>query len=147
AIVFCKSVACKDGDIFFSVPFSKITPGTYKWLRVSLAYQNYDIKVKTSAAGIIDGTIASFVGFNTYVQKYKMQGAVMTPTLSGVNRKQGYWGFYTKILGTEYKSEGEAAGTTVVNPNPNSPIPAGSCLVTGEFFNNSAGQKQPFVIT
>jgi hypothetical protein len=147
AIVFCKSVVCKDGDILFSIPFSKVPAGSYKWLRISLAYQNYDIKVKTNAAGVIDGTIASFVGFNTYVQKYKMKDAVMTPTLSGANRKQGYWGFYTKVLGAEYKSEGEAPGTTVVNPNPGSPIPAGSCLVTGEFFDVTGNKKEPFVIS
>lgn len=147
AIVFCESVVCKDGDVFFSIPLSQVPAGTYKWLRVSLAYQNYDIKVKTTSAGVIDGTLASFVGFNTYVTKYKMHGAVMTPTLSGSNRKQGYWGFYTKVFNTEFRSEGEAPGTTVVNPNPNSPIPAGSCLVTGEFFKNSSAAKEPLEIT
>lgn len=150
AIVFCKSVVAKDGDVFFSVPIASVTPGTYKWLRVSLAYQNYDIKVKTTSAGVIDGTIASFVGFNTYLTKYKMHGAVMTPTLNGAgNKLQGYWGFYANVFSTEVKTEGQAPQTTVVNPNSaNSPIPAGSCLVTGEFVttaNQTVGA--PFVIT
>lgn len=149
AIVFCKSIVAKDGDVFFSVPIASVTPGTYKWLRVSLAYQNYDIKVKTTSAGVIDGTIASFVGFNTYVSKYKMHNAVMTPTLNGAgNKLQGYWGFYTSIFNVDYKSEGQAPQTTVVNPNPSSPIPAGSCLVTGEFVttaNQTVGA--PFTIT
>ncbi|MDO8999279.1 MAG: hypothetical protein Q7W45_05905 [Bacteroidota bacterium] len=139
AIVFCKSVVAKDGDVFFSVPIASVTPGTYKWLRVSLAYQNYDIKIKTTSAGVINGTIASFVGFNTYLTKYKMHNAVMTPTLNGAgNKLQGYWGFYANVLSTEVKSEGQAPQTTVVNPNnANSPIPAGSCLVTGEFVTNA----------
>jgi hypothetical protein len=147
AIVFCKSVVCKEGDVFFSVPLSQVAAGTYKWLRISLAYQNYDIKVKTQSTGMINGTLASFVGFNTYVTKYKMKGSVMTPTLTGANKAQGYWGFYTKIFNTEFKSEGQAAQTTVVNPNPNSPIPAGSCLVTGEFYKTSAAGNAPLVIT
>jgi hypothetical protein len=147
AIVFCKSVVCKDGDVFFSVPLSQVAAGTYKWLRISLAYQNYDIKVKTSSTGMIDGTLASFVGFNTYVTKYKMKGSVMTSSLSGANKLQGYWGFYTKIFNTEYTTEGQAAQTTVVNPNPNSPIPPGSCLVTGEFYKTSAAGNAPLVIT
>jgi hypothetical protein len=149
AIVFCKSVVCKNGDVFFSIPFSKIAAGSYKWLRVSLAYQNYDIRVKTNSTGVIDGTLASFVGFNTYVTKYKMKGVVMTPTISGGpgNKAQGYWGFFTNIFNVNFKTEGQAAQTTVVNPNPASAIPPGSCLVTGEFFKTGAGVVQPLVIT
>lgn len=149
AIVHCKSTVVKDGEIFFSTPITAAMAGTYKWLRVSLAYQNYNIKVKTTSAGIIDGTIASFVGYNTYVSKYKMKNAVMTPTTGGVgNHLQGYWGFYTKVFGVDYWSDGQAEQTTVVNPNPNSPIPAGSCLVTGEFVSSSAPTVgAPLIIT
>jgi hypothetical protein len=148
AIVFCKSTLCKNGDVFFSIPLSKVNPGTYKWLRTSLAYQNYDVKVKTNSTGVIDGAIASFVGFNTYVTKYKMKSTVMTPTLNpNQNKLQGYWGFYTSIFNTDFKIDGQAPTTTVVNPNPNSPIPVGSCLVTGEFFKTNVGSTQPLVIT
>ncbi|MBL7921299.1 MAG: hypothetical protein JNJ40_13355 [Bacteroidia bacterium] len=149
AIVFCESVVAKDGDVFFSVPIASVTPGTYKWLRVSLAYQNYDVKIKTTSAGIINGTIASFVGFNTYVSKYKMHNAVMTPTAGGTgNKLQGYWGFYTNYMNTDIKTEGQAPQTTVVNPNPNSPIPPGSCLVTGTFVTNAAPNvSAPLTIT
>lgn len=149
AIVFCESVVAKDGDVFFSVPIASITPGTYKWLRVSLAYQNYDVKIKTTSAGVINGTIASFVGFNTYVSKYKMHNAVMTPTANGAgNKLQGYWGFYTNYMSTDVKAEGQAPQTTVVNPNPSSPIPQGSCLVTGTFVTTSAPNvSAPLTIT
>ncbi len=148
AIVFCKSVVAKEGDVFFSVPISSVTPGSYKWLRVSLAYQNYDIKVRVNTNNLT-GTVASFVGFNTYVTKYKMHNTVMTPTVNGAgNKLQGYWGFYTNYLSTDVKIEGQSAKTTVVNPNnANSPIPAGSCLVTGQFYNTSAAANQPLVIT
>ncbi|MDP1803339.1 MAG: hypothetical protein Q8L81_18395 [Bacteroidota bacterium] len=149
AIVFCKSIVAKDGDVFFSVPIASVTPGTYKWLRVSLAYQNYDVKIKTNSTGTINGTIASFVGFNTYVSKYKMHGAVMTPTLNGVgNKLQGYFGFYTNYANTDVKLEGQAPKTTVVNPNPSSAIPPGSCLVTGTFVTTAAPNvSAPLVIT
>ncbi|MBA3663740.1 MAG: hypothetical protein H0W61_05975 [Bacteroidetes bacterium] len=150
AITFCKSVVSKEGDVCFAIPISSITPGSYKWLRVSLAYQNYDIKVRANNQNIT-GTIGSFVGFNTYVTQYKMKGAVMTPTAGGGagNHAQGYWGFLTTVSGFTYKSDGQAAQTTVVNPNfANSPIPAGSCLVTGAFeqFANP-GTGAPLVIT
>jgi len=150
AIIFCQSTVVKNGEVFFSTPITSSLAGTYKWLRVSLAYQNYDIKVKTTSAGIIDGTIGSFVGYNTYVTQYKMKDAIMTPSANGGagNHLQGYWGFYTKVFNVDYKSDGQAPQTTVVNPNPNSPIPPGSCLVTGEFVNVSnliAGA--PLVIT
>ena len=149
AIVFCEQKVVKDGAVFFSTPITSAMAGTYKWLRVSLAYQNYDIKVKTTSAGVIDGTIASFVGYNTYVTKYKMKDAVMTPTTGGQgNHLQGYWGFYTKVFNVEYKSDGQSPQTTVVNPNPSSPIPPGSCLVTGEFVSGAAPSTgAPLVIT
>ena len=150
AIVFCKSIVTKEGDVFFSVPLSQVTAGSYKWLRISLAYQNYDIKIRTTSAGTINGTIASFVGFNTYVTKYKMKTAVMTPTAGGGpgNHLQGYWGLYTKVFSTDFFADGQSAKTTVVNPiNASSPIPAGSCLVTGQFYKTSMGVNQPLVIT
>lgn len=148
AITFCESVVCKENDVCFSIPISSVTPGSYKWLRVSLAYQNYDIKVRANGQNI-NGTIGSFVGYNTYVTKYKMKNAVMTPTAGNGpgNHLQGYWGFYTNVSGIEYKSDGQSEKTTVVNPNPNSPIPAGSCLVTGEFYKTSTSSLSPLVIT
>lgn len=149
AITFCKSIMCKEGDICFATPIASVTPGTYKWLRVSLAYQNYDIKVRANGQNLI-GTVASFVGFNTYVTQYDMKGTVMTPTAGGGpgNHLQGYWGFYTSVFGTPVKVDGQAPQTTVVNPNPSSPIPAGSCLVTGQFekFSNP-GTNAPLTIT
>ncbi len=148
AIVFCKEVLCKNGDSFFSIPLKDVRVGTYKWLRTSVAYQNYDVKIKTTSGGLMDGTVASFVGFNTYVDKFKMKNTVMTPTLnSGSNKMQGYWGFYTNIFGVDIRTEGQSVKTTVVNPNPNSPIPLGSSVFTGEFYRTSASGVQPLTIT
>jgi len=153
AITFCQSVVVKEGVVFFSIPISSVTPGSYKWLRVSLAYQNYDIPFKTSSvSGTQWGTVASFLGFDTYISQYKIKNLLATPSASvggAGNHKQGYWGFETNILGFTYFNDGQppAGATTVVNPNPSSPIPAGSCLVTGEFYNNGLSMAQPLVIT
>lgn len=148
AITFCKSLVVKNGDVFYSTPLNKVAAGSYKWLRISVGYQNFDIKVRTNSTGTIDGTVASFIGYSTYVSKYKMHSTVMTPTLNGVgNKSQGYWGVYTSIFNTDFKLEGQAPQTTVVNPNPNSPIPTGSDIITGEFYKTSASGNQPLTIT
>ncbi len=129
AIEFSKCTTVGQGQAFYSCPISSVTPGSYQWLRVSLAYQNYTIKWTASKYLIYDaqGTIASFVGFNTYITSYKIKDS--TVVVNG-NRAQGYWGFedpYNVITG-------QAPTTTVPNPiSSTSPIPAGSCVVTGQF--------------
>lgn len=153
AITFCQSVVVKENVAFYSIPLSELTPGTYKWLRLSLAYQNYDIKYKNTSlptpGNIGTGTIASFLGFNTYVSQYTIKTQTMTPSAGVKNYKQGYWGFETNVLGYIYKADGEAPAnsTTVVNPNPLSPIPAGSCVVTAEFADNTGATNQVLTIT
>ncbi len=153
AIVFCQSVVVRENVAFFAIPIASITPGSYKWLRVSLAYQNYDIPyLNTVSTGSITqwGTVASFLGFNTYITQYKIKNIMATPSASvggPGNHAQGYWGFETMISSFTYTADGQpaAGATTVVNPNPSSPIPAGSCLVTGEF--NTGSVNTPLVIT
>jgi len=155
AISYCASVQSHEGATFYSVPLSSITPGSYKWLRVSLAYQNYDITYKSQylpGSGLGTGTVASFIGFRTYVTGYQINGKTFTPSTAAGgpgNHDQGYWGFLTTIAGQDYFYDGQApAGATTV-PNPlfaTSPIPAGSCLVTGQFVDNSMANS-PLVIT
>ena len=114
-----------------------------------MAYQNYDITYKSSSIpgnGLGTGTIASFVGYNTYINSY----SIKTQTVSvNANKLQGYWGFETTVFGTTYTVTGQApsGATTVVNPLfSTSPIPAGSCLATGQFVN-SGGSNQMLTIT
>lgn len=149
AINFSQSVFAGDEQQFFSVPLKSVAAGQYQYLRVSLAYQNFDIKFHLDstinhppAAPItvsqdFPGTVASFVGFNSYITTHTVKTS--TITVNG-NRKQGYWAFETSgsISGFPftYVADGQApdGATTVVNPiNATSPIPAGSCLVTGAF--------------
>ena len=126
AIDFSKSVQAKEGETFLSVPLDEVTPGTYQYLRVSLAYQNYGIKFNVLGQNLT-GTVASFIGFNTYISNYKIKDSTVTVN---ANKLQGYWG-----LETAYGVfSGDAPATTVPNPIAStSPIPAGSCVVTGVF--------------
>lgn len=143
AIDFSQSVFAKDGEIFYEKSLKYVTPGDYEFLRVSLAYQNYDVKMTIDT--VISGfpihqdypcTVASFVGFNTYVTNYKVKNQTLNVN---ANKKQGYWGFESLVSVPPYYSQtfllsGQAPGTTVVNPIfATSPIPSGSCLVTGPF--------------
>ncbi len=126
AIDFSKSVLAKEGETFLSVPLDEVAPGTYQYLRVSLAYQNYGIKFNALGQNLT-GTVASFIGFNTYISNYKIKDSTVTVN---ANKLQGYWGLETvyKVL------SGDAPATTVPNPIAStSPIPAGSCVVTGAF--------------
>lgn len=120
-----------NGQAFVNIPLSDLAPGTYQWLRVSLAYQNYDIRFYFNDVGYM-GTIASFIGYNTYIGSYLVHDSTVTVN---ANKLQGYWAFEVQDppVATPV-TEGQAAGTTVVNPiQATSPIPAGSCVVTGAF--------------
>ena len=144
AIDFEQAKFAGDGEMFFSVPLRNLKPGKYEWIRISLAYQNARIKFKvdTTIAGYpiqgeFDGTLAGFIGFNTYIKSFKVDKEYIT--VDG-NRKQGFWGFETTITGPSFSvpvaTSGQAppGSTTVVNPIFNtSPIPAGSCVVTAAF--------------
>ncbi len=129
AIDFDQSVEVADNGEFLNIPLTDLDTGSYQWLRVSLAYQNYDIRL--SAFGTpLQGTIASFIGYNTYIGSYMIQDSVVH--VNG-NRLQGYWGFEVDSPFAPVFT-GQAPGTTVVNPLfGTSPIPSGSCVVTGQF--------------
>lgn len=135
AIDFEKSTLVGEGEAFFSVPLSQVSAGNYQFLRVSLAYQNYDIDLL--AQGItLTGTLASFIGYNTYVKNYTIKSQQVSVN---ANKLQGYWGFETAFGVNE--GQAPAGATTVPNPiASSSPIPAGSCVVTGQF-------SSPLVIT
>lgn len=146
AIDFSQEVVVGDGGTFLNIPLSALAPGTYEWLRVSLAYQNYTVKfrIDTTINSIplafnLTGTLASFIGYNTYIGNYQV--GQQSVTVNG-NRLQGYWGFEVNNPPIPLAPiTGQAQGTTVVNPLfGTSAIPAGSCVVTGAF-------AQPFTIT
>jgi len=139
AIDFSNSKFAGNNQTFLSVPVKNFAAGTYNYLRVSLAYQNYDIYMR-ALGQTLNATVASFIGFNTYVKSYKVKDSTVT---LNANKLQGYWAFETNYLGIGYLSTGQAPPGATTVPNPlfaSSPIPAGSCLVTGQFAT-------PLVIT
>lgn len=156
AIVHCQSKVVRENQTFFAIPLSQVGAGSYKWLRISLAYQNYDIPFLTTSTGSITqwGTVASFVGYNTYISQYKVKNVYITPSAATGgpgSHLQGYWGFETIVSSVTFTADGQPTGgatTTVPNPlSGTSPIPPGSCLVTGEFYNTGTSSLSPLVIT
>lgn len=131
AIDFEKSLKVKNGEVILKVPLKDIAAGTYKWLRMSLAYQEYDVRYRAMVNNVnydLSGRVASFIGYNTYIKSYNLNSQAFT--VNG-NRKQGFWAFQTNAS----IDTGQAAGVTTV-PNPiskSSPIPPGSCVVTARF--------------
>ena len=152
AIEFEKSTIVGEGDTFFSIPISQVTPGTYEWIRLSLAYQNYDINFKyrypldTTITMTGTGTIASFVGYNTYIKTVRVNTQNL---VVNANKLQGFWGFET--LGYLLSGQAPPGATTVPNPLfASSPIPAGSCVVTAEFaphLNITGKETKDIVVT
>ena len=147
AIDFSKAVIVREGEVFLKIPLSQVAQGNYEYVRVSLAYQEYNISVRNNGADY-QGKLASFVGYNNYITTHTL-GNNSFP-VNG-NRLQGYWAFALNDL--PYASSGQApAGATTV-PNPiaaTSPIPAGSCVVTGKFAQNliiNGSETRDVVIT
>jgi hypothetical protein len=146
AIDFEKAPQAGNGEVFYEVPINKIAIGEYEWLRISLAYQNGDVKIRvdTTISGIsinqdLTATLASFIGFNSYIKTFTVKN--QTVAVNG-NRTQGFWGFETNVnvAGTNFpvvqSGQAPAGATTVVNPLfATSPIPSGSCVVTAAFAN------------
>ncbi|MCC6410786.1 MAG: hypothetical protein IT270_03955 [Saprospiraceae bacterium] len=150
AVDFKKAVRAGEDSVFLNINLSDIPPGTYEWIRASVTYQNYGVKFNIRNVPIVGdllqqtGQVSSFVGFNTYIES--------VPVLEGsfpvnANKKQGFWTFETQlsppynVYNEIYSGQAPAGATTVVNPLfDSSPVPAGSCVVTGKL-------AQPLIVT
>lgn len=150
AVDFDKASLAGDGEIIAEVSIDDIPPGTYEWVRTSVTYQNYDIFFNLNNLPVLGqlsgqkGTLASFVGFNTYISELTPRQQTLPVNAA---KKQGFWAFETSfeppydVYDSVYAGQAPNAATTVVNPLfESSPIPAGSCVVTGKF-------SPPLVIT
>ena len=151
AIDWENAIVKNDGEVFLEVPLSSVDEGSYDFIRVSVSYQLYGIYFNLINipfnGSSIDlngefGKLASFVGYNTYINRLTNNiGSTNVSLDVNANKLQGYWAFFTD-LAAPYIFTGQAAATTVVNPLSSTvPTPVGSCLVTGTFNNN------PLVIT
>ena len=145
AISFNQGVRVGDEEVFLCLPLDALDPGSYEWLRVSLAYQNYDIDFRYTdpTFGVFDleGSVASFIGYNTYISSFLVAQQNVTVN---ANKPQGFWAFevLSPPIPTPVVTGQAPTGATTV-PNPifaTSPIPQGSCVVTGAFAS-------PLVIT
>ena len=116
--------------LFLTIPLDQVAVGNYDWVRVSLAYQEGRIDLRV-AGNDMSGTLASFVGYNTYISSIDLNGSLIEVN---DNRLQGFWAF--EALG--FISQGQAPEGSTTVPNPlfdTSSIPQGSCVVTGQFEN------------
>lgn len=139
AIDFSKSYFAGNNEVFLRGPVLSVPPGTYNWVRISLAYQNYNVYLRASGQ-TLDATVASFIGFNTYLSSYKVKDSTVTVN---ANKLQGYWAVEAHVPGFGFVTTGQAPPGATTVPNPlfaTSPVPAGSCVVTGQFAT-------PLVIT
>lgn len=133
AIDFSQLTVAGPGETFLRVPLASVQPGTYTWLRISIAYQNFSVEVtEPNVPGIgeltVPATVASFLGYNNYIGNYTIANESVTVN---DDKLQGYFGVEAPYAGV---ITGDAPATTVPNPlSATSPIPAGSCLVTGAF--------------
>lgn len=133
AIDFNQEKIVSQGETFLKIPLSQVAAGSYEWMRVSLAYQNYQINVRNAGVDY-EGTLASFVGFNTYIGSFDIDNT--TFPVNG-NRAQGYWAFALNDFPYSTSGQAPAGATTVPNPiQATSFVPSGSCVVTGRFASN-----------
>lgn len=130
AIDFSQAKIVAEDEAFLEIPLKELTIGDYEWLRVSLSYQNYQISVRSAGVDYA-GTLASFVGYNTYIGTHSIGNNFFD--VNG-NKAQGYWAFALNDF--PYSTFGQAPANATTVPNPlaaTSPIPPGSCVVTGRF--------------
>ncbi len=132
-----------------SVPLGELTAGTYEYFRSSIGFQKYHISYNLTGAadsipnwpqGVSDNidvnaTLASFLGYNTYIDNYTLASQSVSVK---DNKAQGYFGLESQgeIAGYQINevTEGQTPQTTVPNPiDATSPVPPGSCVVTGKF--------------
>jgi len=146
AIDFQNASFAGNNETFFSIPLSEVTTGNYDWVRVSLAYQEGDIDFKAVDGNDYTGTLASFVGYNTYITTFSLNDSSFDVN---ANRLQGFWAF--EALGFTAEGQAPEGATTVPNPLFNSsPVPQGSCVVTGQFENGltiTGSEIQDVIVT
>ena len=144
AVDFDRAAKAGDGGSIFKMRLKDLQPGTYEWVRASVTYQNYAVTFNLKNLPLVGdlnnqtGQVASFVGFNTYIREVKFKDRSLAVN---ANKRQGFWVLDMPLSAQLLSGEAPQGATTVVNPLfATSPIPPGSCVVTGKFAN-------PLVVT
>ena len=149
AIDHSKAIIAEEDEIWLSVPLKDIAAGAYRYIRTSVAYQEYSVKWNLNNLDInypgylvidnitqTDAHFTSFLGVNTWIDTVTNNG--LTLNVSS-NKLQGFFTFATDF-GIElipddiYWGDGTPGATTVPNPlYETAEIPEGSCIVVGAF--------------
>ncbi|MEM8908507.1 MAG: hypothetical protein AAGD05_11720 [Bacteroidota bacterium] len=160
AIIWEEAVNSGADQPFLEIPIDRLPPGTYQYLRASVTYQNANVRFNIInlpaplPSSLIDqtGTLAGFIGFNTYIQQHQVFSRSLTVNADKI---QGFWAFepqldapyqdlYLQWVNTNGIESGQAppGSTTVVNPLEafGVELPQGSCIVTGQL-------AEPLIIT
>ncbi len=142
AIDFDRMTAITDGSFKEDIRLDAVPPGTYTYLRVSVAYQNAEVRfnlLNTAAGDLMNqkGNISSFLGYNTYISSVTPHSL---PLSVNANKLQGFWAFETRfsppldLYNQVFSGQAPEGATTVVNPLAGiADIPPGSCIITGAF--------------
>jgi len=150
AIDFDSSLVAAPNTDYLKINLERLQPGTYKYIRVSVAFQQYTVQYDINNLPVVGaltdetGNIASFLGYRTFIRDLTIQNLT---TSINQNKLQGFWGFETLFTddwaayNEIYTGQSPVGATTVVNPiDATSPVPEGSCVITGAFTT-------PLVIT
>ncbi len=149
AIDFNQAIIKGEEEVFVEFPLKDLPPGTYHHLRASVSFQQYDVRFNLINIPVINelkdqnGTIASFLGYNTTIDQVQMNKEKLAVNDT---KLQGFWAFETDFsapfqnYNQVFSGQAPENATTVVNPFPNASIPAGSCVVSGSL-------SEPLVIT
>lgn len=132
AIDFSKSKIVAEGEAFLEIPLKDLSIGKYEWMRVLLSYQNFKVKIRKPSSSLeYDGTLESFIGFNTYIATHNIGNTFFQVD---ANKPQGYWAFALDDFPYSASGQAPVGATTAPNPiagsSPTSPI---SGIVTGKF--------------
>lgn len=145
AIDFQQAILAGQDDTFLEVPLSSVAAGNYDWVRVSLSYQEGDIVILQSGVDVT-ARLASFLGYNNYITSFDLNGNIFNVNDDVL---QGFWA--VEALGFTAQGQAPEGATTVPNPLfDTSPVPQGSCVVTGQFENGltiSGEETEDIVVT
>jgi hypothetical protein len=130
AIDFQKSKIVKQNETFLKIPLSELSAGTYEYTRVSLSFQRGAISLRSNNTDYT-ATLASFLGYNNYITTHTIG---TNDFKVNDDKLQGFWMIGLPSVNFYNSGQAPAGATTVPNPIAStSPIPAGSCVVTGKF--------------
>lgn len=140
---YCKLHLIGDSEIVFSLALNAVPPGTYKWLRLSVAYSEMKIVSRSTSSGNGPSTFAGFYGESVYLTKIKTQNSVLFPKTT-VPKQRRYYMFYQEVFGQALQLEGYAPRQSIFNENP---MPTYNNNIYVEFTDLSGNTAKPLLVT